>query len=82
MLSELQCFCFFAKFLRALNSEVVQFLGGSRTLEKFWHEVSALSKSLAVSKDIFSLHKSSRGIITQKVVKILSIQSIHSLLKN
>ena len=32
---------------------------GSRSLEKFWHEVSAVSSSLVLIKDTSSLHKSS-----------------------
>ena len=51
---------FFDRRLRALNSEDVRFSGGSQSLEKFWYEVSAVSSSLAIIKDISSLHKSSR----------------------
>ena len=50
---------FLDKRLRALNSEGVRFSGRSRSLEKFWYEVSAVSSSLALIKNIFSLHKSS-----------------------
>ena len=53
-------FLFFEKRLRALNSEGIRFSEGSRSLEKFWYEVSAVSSSLALIKDISSLHKSSR----------------------
>ena len=61
--------------------KVARFSGGSRSLERFWYEVSAVSSSLASIKDKFSLHKSSgfmSGIITQKVIKILIIQSIQA----
>ena len=76
-------FLFFTKCLRGLNSEVVGFSGGSRTLEKFLCEVSAVSNSPALIKDILiSRHVLYRGKITQKVVKILSIQSIQALMKN
>ena len=50
-------FLFFDKHLRALNSKGVRFSGRFRSLEKFWHEVSAVSSSLILIKDI-NLHQS------------------------
>ena len=67
-------FSFFVKCLSALNSESVRFSGGSRPLEKFLYELSAVSNSLALNKDVSSLRKSScfcRRMITQEVVKTL-----------
>ena len=55
-------FLFFDKWLRAVYSEGGRFSGGSRSLETFLYEVSAVSNSLSLIKDISSLHKSSRFI--------------------
>ena len=51
---------FFDRRLRALNSKDIRLSGGSRSLQKFWYEVSAVSGSLALITDMCSLHKSSR----------------------
>lgn len=54
-------------------------------MEAFWYEVSAVSYSPALIKDISSLHNPRvlcRRIIAQKVVKILSIRSVQALMKN
>ena len=75
-------FVFFVKHLKALNG--VWFVGGSWSLEKFWHKVSAVSNSLDLIKDISSLHKSSRFMSRKsdsKGSKSMCIQSIQSLMK-
>ena len=59
----------FNRHLKALNSEDVRFSGGSRSLEMFWYEVSAVSSSLALITDISPLHKSSRFISRNNVSK-------------
>ena len=38
-------FLFFEKRLRALSSDGGRFSGGSRSLEKFWYEVTAMCSS-------------------------------------
>ena len=77
-------FLFFGGCSRALNSEGVRFSGGSRTLEKFWHEVNAVSSSLALINKGMSYphyinpHVLCRGIIAQKAIKIQGIQLIQA----
>ena len=50
-------FLFFDRRLGAINYEGVTFYGGSQSLETFLYEVSAVSNSLSLIKDISSLHK-------------------------
>ena len=59
----------FNRHLKALNSEDVRFSGGSRSLEMFWYEVSAVSSSLALITEISSLHNSSRFMSRNNVLK-------------
>ena len=56
-------FLLFDKCLRALNSEGVRSSGGSRSLEKFWCEVSVVASSLSLIKDRSSLQISSRFML-------------------
>ena len=59
---------FFERRLRALNSEDVRFSGSSRSLEKFWYEVSAVCSSMVLKTLVQITRKASRGSGIDEIV--------------
>ena len=75
----------FSKCLEVFISGGVWFSGEPQLLERFWYEVSAVSRSLDLIKGILTTYILTfwhDGIKKQKVLKILNAQLIQGFLKN